>query len=164
MRQTTVRPHNPTKSKISHFSVRMGGYHESKTCSGDTRPESYITNYTSIRRVPESRRCSRDTYPESNITKYTSIRRQMAPRMADSDVSCIYTPPFWFKYCPSGKHTTRHHWLGIHNCGQSTKSHKILHKSATLGKMSICSRAKRLLTRVEISYRSTSPIRKRPPT
>ena len=24
---------------------------------------------------PESRRCSRDTYPESYITKYTSIRR-----------------------------------------------------------------------------------------
>ena len=26
------------------------GYHESRRCSGDTYPESYITKYTSIRR------------------------------------------------------------------------------------------------------------------
>jgi len=28
------------------------GYHESRRCSRDTYPESYITKYTSIRRLP----------------------------------------------------------------------------------------------------------------
>ena len=28
-----------------------GGYHESRICSRDTYPESYITKYTSIRRT-----------------------------------------------------------------------------------------------------------------
>ena len=39
----------------------------------------------------ESRRCSRDTYPESYITKYTSIRRQTLPGLVSSQVrkSCF---------------------------------------------------------------------------
>ena len=76
------------------------GYHESRRCSRDTYPQSYVTMYTSKRRqiwtrthfwiwiqvdrlrvgwlngCRKSRRCSRDTYPESYITKYTSIQRQ----------------------------------------------------------------------------------------
>ena len=31
--------------------VSWEGYHESRRCSRETYPESYITNYTSIRRL-----------------------------------------------------------------------------------------------------------------
>ena len=37
----------------------------------------------------ESRRCSRDTYPESYITKYTSIRREH--KVFNKDVSVPHT-------------------------------------------------------------------------
>ena len=41
----------------------------------------------------ESRRCSRDTYPESYITKYTSIRRQyIRLNLADIRVSARPIP------------------------------------------------------------------------
>ena len=40
----------------------LGGYHESRRCSKDTYPESYITKYTSIRRILGSEIVSRNSF------------------------------------------------------------------------------------------------------
>jgi len=40
---------------IERWPMILGGYHESRKCSRDTYPESYITKYTSMRRLTHAR-------------------------------------------------------------------------------------------------------------
>jgi len=62
------------------------GYHESRRCSRDTYPESYITKYTSIRRLTPVNAPAQDGARFESLCAFsvvyrgTSLRRNIPPR------------------------------------------------------------------------------------
>ena len=70
----------------------------------------------------ESRRCSRDTYPQSYITKYTSIRRQKAVRDAGGAPAHMAIIP-----CDDSSHCWKKAFevdgrYGLHHCEVCSKA------------------------------------------
>jgi len=75
--ETIFEPHEPLKSsKEGNFKCRssVATWVCTRACSRPTE----IRTFQPWEGCRESRRCSRDTHPESYITKYTSIRKNFA--------------------------------------------------------------------------------------